>query len=217
MRNGLKIYDADTHVGPSAEALRPHLSAKLLAQIPDLESHREDVTTGWAGEKFEPPFRHRYRFGKREGWSKNKPRYLGEAGPRENAKRNFQNFMGVTFPSYGGADDESAARLKDMDTEGVDVHFLVSNGGVGHPDPELEMEFVYAQHRYLNPFCSRDPRRLKCGRAVTPGSIEGSVAEIRRWGKAPRRSPSIPTCRSTIRSIIPTCIRSGRGAGSVWA
>lgn len=185
MRNGLKIYDADTHVGPSAEALRPHLSAKLLAQIPDLESHREDVTTGWAGEKFEPPFRHRYRFGMREGWSKNKPRYLGEAGPRENAKRHFQNFMGVTFPSYGGADDDSAARLKDMDTEGVDVHFLVSNGGVGHSDPEVEMEFVYAQHRYLNQFCSRDPRRLKSCLTVTPFSIEGSVAEIRRWGKEP--------------------------------
>jgi predicted TIM-barrel fold metal-dependent hydrolase len=195
MRNGLKIYDADTHVGPTAETLRPHLSAKLLKLIPDLEDHREEVKIGWAGEKYEPPFRHRYRLVKREGWSKAKPRTLGEAGARENAERHFQTFMGVTFPSYGGADDDSAARLRDMDTEGVDVHFIVSNGGVGHADPAVEMEFIAAQHRYLNEFCGRDPRRLKSCLTVTPLSVEGSVAEIRRWGKEPwvvAVHPSLP-------------------------
>lgn len=184
MRNGMKIYDTDTHVGPSAEALRPHLSNKLLQLVPNLDDHLYEVKTGWAGEKYEAPFRHRYRFAERAGWSKNKPRHLGEAGPRENEERHFQNFMGVTFPSYGGADDDSAARLRDMDTEGVDVHFIVSNGGVGHSDPEIEMEFIYAQHRYLEAFCGRDPRRLKSCLTVTPLAVEASVAEIRRWGKA---------------------------------
>jgi predicted TIM-barrel fold metal-dependent hydrolase len=195
MRNGLKIYDADTHVGPSAEALRPHLSAKLLAEIPDLDAHREEVKIGWAGEKREPPYRHRYRFRTHEGWSKSKPRYLGEAGPRANEERHFQNFMGVTFPTEGGADDDSGARLKDMDREGVDVHFIVSVGGAGHPDPALEMEFICAQHRYLNEFCGRDPRRLKSCLSVSPMSVESSVAEIKRWGKAPwvvAVHPSLP-------------------------
>lgn len=195
MRNGFKIYDTDTHVGPSAEALRPHLSNKLLQLVPNLDDHLYEVKTGWAGEKFEAPFRHRYRFADRAGWSKNKPRHLGEAGPRENEERHFQNFMGVTFPSYGGADDDSAARLRDMDTEGVDVHFIVSNGGVGHTDPAIEMEFIYAQHRYLEAFCGRDPRRLKSCLTVTPLAVEASVAEIRRWGKAPwvvAVHPSLP-------------------------
>ena len=195
MRNGLKIYDADTHVGPSAEALRPHLSKKLLALVPDLDAHLEDVKIGWAGEKFAPPYRHRYRFRKHEGWSKSKPRWLGEAAPRPNEERHFQNFMGVTFPSEGGADDNSAGRLKDMDTEGVDVHFIVSNGGVGHENPEAEMEFVRAQHRYLDQFCGRDPKRLKSCLTVTPLSVEGSVEEIRRWGKSPWTvaiHPSLP-------------------------
>lgn len=195
MRNGQKVYDADTHIAPTAEALRPHLSAKLLDMIPDLEDRREEVKIGWAGERFEPPYRHRYRFAKREGWSKNKPRHLGEAGPRENAERHFQKFMGVTFPSYGGADDDAAARLRDMDREGVDVHFLVSSGGVGHPDAQAEMEFIAAQHRYLDGFCSHDPRRLKSCLTVTPLCVEESVAEIRRWGKAPWAvavHPSLP-------------------------
>src|SRR4051794_40432023 len=130
MRNGLKIYDADTHVGPSAEALQPHLSAKLRKLVPDLEAHYSEVKIGWAGEQREAPFRHRFSFARHEGWSSSKPRYLGEAAPRENAKRHFQKFMGVSFPTEGGADDDSAVRLKDMDTEGADVHFLVSNGGV---------------------------------------------------------------------------------------
>jgi len=195
MRNGMKIYDTDTHVGPSAEALRPHLSSKLLQLVPNLDDHLYEVKTGWAGEKFEAPFRHRYRFAERAGWSKNKPRHLGEAGPRENEERHFQNFMGVTFPSYGGADDDSAARLRDMDTEGVDVHFIVSNGGVGHTDPAIEMEFIYAQHRYLDAFCGRDPRRLKSCLTVTPLAVDASVAEIRRWGKSPwvvAVHPSLP-------------------------
>ena len=195
MRNGLKIYDADTHIAPSAEAINPHLSARLKQLVPNLENYYEDVTIGWAGEKREPPFRHRYRFAKREGWSKNKPRYLGEAAPRENATRHFQKFMGVSYPTEGGADDDSAARLRDMDNEGADVHFLVSNGGVNHPDPEIEMEFIAAQHRYLDAFCSRDTHRLKSCLTVTPMSVDQSVAEIRRWGKAPWAvaiHPSLP-------------------------
>lgn len=185
MRNGNKIYDADTHVRPSAEALRPHLTAKVLQLVPDLEDHREVVLIGMAGEKREAPYHHRYRFGKREGWSKSKPRYLGEAAPRENAKREFQSFMGVHFPTEGGGDHDSAARLRDMDEEGTDVHFIVHSGGTGHPDPEIEKEFIYAEHRYLNEFCGRDPRRLKTHLTVGPFDIDGSVAEIKRWGAQP--------------------------------
>ncbi len=195
MRNGFKVYDTDTHVGPSAEALQPHLSAKLRTLVPDLEAHYMDVKIGWAGEQREAPFRHRFRFAKQEGWSTSIPRYLGEAGPRANAERHFQKFMGVSFPTEGGADDDAAARLRDMDNEGSDVHFLVSSGGVGHPDPETEMEFVFAQHRYLDAFCGRDPRRLKSCLTVSPLSIDKSVAEIRRWGKSPWAvavHPSLP-------------------------
>lgn len=183
MREGYKVYDADTHISPSAETLRPHLSSKVLDLVPDLEDHRQEVKIGWAGEELDPPYRHRYRLSTRVGWSRNNPRHLGEAAPREGAERHFQNFMGVTFPSFGGSDDDAAARLRDMDEEGVDVHFLVSNGGVGHTDPDVDMEFIYAQHRYLNDFCAANPARLKTCLTVTPRNVEASVEEIRRWGK----------------------------------
>ncbi len=185
MRNGIKIFDADTHIRPSAEAIRPHLSKKVLDEVPDLEENREEVRVGMAGEIRQPPYRHWYRFSRNEGWSKSAPRILGEAAPREGAKRRFQKFMGVDFPTEGGGDDDPGVRLQDMDTEGVDVQFIVHNCNVGHPDPEIEMEFVYAQHRFVNAFCKQDPHRLKSAIIVAPQSIEGSVEEINRWGPEP--------------------------------
>ena len=185
MRNGLKVFDADTHVRPSAEAIRPHLSSKLLKAIPDIEDRREPIRTGLAGEVREAPFRHQYRFGARGGWGSFKPRVLGDAAPVENAERKHQKFMGQTFPTFRTDDDNAVGRLKDMDREGADVHFIVSNSGPGHPDPDLEMEFIEAHHRYLDAFCSADPRRLKSSLTVTSLSVERSVAEIRRWGDKP--------------------------------
>jgi predicted TIM-barrel fold metal-dependent hydrolase len=185
MRNGYKVFDADTHIRPSAESLRPYLSDRILKEIPDIEDNREEIHVGMAGEKREPPYRHWYRFRRNEGWSKSPPRVLGEAGPRKDARRYFQTFMGVKFPTEGGGDYDPAARLRDMDSEGVDVHFIVHTCNIGHPDTDMEMEFVYAQHRFLNDFCGRDPHRLKTCIIVSPLSVEGSVAEIRRWGASP--------------------------------
>src|SRR5579863_10596499 len=132
MRNGFRIFDADTHVRPSAETIRPYLSAKVLNAIPDLEDHREPIKIGLAGEVREAPYRHYYSFGSRKGWGASKPRILGDAAPRENAERKHQKFMGVTFPTYRTDDDDAEARLRDMDREGSDVHFIVSNAGPGH-------------------------------------------------------------------------------------
>lgn len=183
MRNGYKVFDADTHIRPSAESLRPYLSAKILQAVPDLEEHREEIHVGMAGEKREPPYRHWYRFRRNAGWSKSPPRVLGEAEPRK-TKRHFQTFMGESFPTEGGGDYNPAARIADMDTEGVDAQFIVHTANVGHPDSEIEMEFAYAQHRFLNDFCGHDAARLKSCIIVSPLSIDGSVAEIKRWGKS---------------------------------
>ena len=185
MRNGFKVFDTDTHIRPSAESIRPFLSQKVLDQIPDLEEHRVPIKVGMAGEVREAPYRHWYRFrGIGGGWGTAPPRYLGEAGPREGEERDFQTFMGSRFPTEGGGDWSSEIRLRDMDEEGVDCHFIVHTGGANHPDPALEMEFIRAEHRYLDNFCSADPHRLKTCLTVTPTDIEGSVAEINQWGKS---------------------------------
>ena len=127
VRNGHRVFDADTHIRPSAESIRPYLSSKVLEKIPDLEEHRVPIRVGMAGEVRTEPYRHWYRFGRGgNGWSgRGGPRYLGEAGPREGEERDFQTFMGAHLPTEGGGDYDARVRLKDMDEEGTDVHFIV--------------------------------------------------------------------------------------------
>jgi predicted TIM-barrel fold metal-dependent hydrolase len=188
LRDGFKIFDADTHLRPSAESIRPYLSSKVLEKIPDLDEHTIEIKVGMAGEKRQPPLRHWYRFrggGEGKGWGGNGPRYLGEAGKRPNEVREFQTFMGSRFPTEGGGDWSAEIRLKDMDEEGIDVHYLVGGGGGGHPDHELEEEFIRASHRYLNDFCMTDPHRLKAGLHVSPKHMELSIEQIHEYGKQP--------------------------------
>jgi uncharacterized protein len=180
MRNGYKVFDCDTHFNPTAETIQPYIGPALRERVPDLDERQVEFKTGWAGEKFEPPFRHMYRFGRHQGWGGDKPRVLGEAEPR-GLDRQFQTFMGTVFPTPGGADWDAHVRLKDMDTEGTDVHMMVPAGANGHQDPWVEMEFMRTNNRFLNDFCNADPHRLKSLIAVTPRSIEDSVKEIKQW------------------------------------
>jgi len=186
VRDGFKVFDTDTHIRPSAESISPYLDPSVRERIPDLEDHRVEIRIGMAGEVRQPPYRHWYRFGRGgEGWGSGTPRVLGEAGPREGAHRDFQTFMGGRFPTEGGGDYDVEARIRDMDEEGTDVQFIVNSGGAGQRDPSLEMDFVKAQHRYLNDFCGAYPHRLKTCLHVTSRAIDESIAEMRRWGREP--------------------------------
>ena len=62
MRNGRRVYDADTHGGPSAELLEPYLGPTVRELVPDLEEHKSPIKVGWAGEIREAPYKHFYRF-----------------------------------------------------------------------------------------------------------------------------------------------------------
>src|SRR4051794_1625728 len=90
MKHGLKVFDTDTHLAPSAETLRPYLAASVLERIPDLDEHGIPIRTSRSGKALQPPYKHWYRFrgaGMDEGggWGSQKPRYLGEAEPRPDA------------------------------------------------------------------------------------------------------------------------------------
>lgn len=193
MRDGFKVYDADTHIQPWAETIRPYLDSSVLALVPDLDDHQVEIKIGLAAEVRQPPYKHWYRFGGEGGWGSGRPRVLGEAEPRE-GRRHFQKFMGAVHPTEGGA-DVPEIRLKDMDREGVDVHVMVPSGPVGHPNPAVDVGFIQANHRFLNDFCSADSARLKSLIVVSPRCVEESIAEIRRWGKSPWAvgiQPSLP-------------------------
>ena len=183
MRNGYKIFDADTHFHASAESLEPFLDPALRPMKAELGLR--EFKTGWAGEEMPEPYTHLYQLGEQGGWGVAPPRYLGEAGPRPNARRHFQNFQGFQFPTFGGSDWDVGARIHDMDEEGVDVHFIVPGAASGHSDPSVDMAMLRSVHRHLDDMCSRHPGRLTSLILASARDIEGSVLEIKRYADSP--------------------------------
>ena len=102
MRRGFKIFDSDTHLNPIAETLEPYFDAAMCQRLPDWESCRVPFRVGWAGEILQPPYRHQYRFKKKDGW-RERLRILGEAGPRECIEFHFPKLMGSRFPTASGS------------------------------------------------------------------------------------------------------------------
>src|ERR1051325_2621197 len=183
MRNGYKIFDSDTHTAPMAETLAPYFDPQSRARLPEWEQFKVPFRIGWAGEKLEPPFRHRYSFAKRDGW-REQLRILGEAAPREAAGKHFATFMGKRYPTPGGSDDDVEARIRDMDEEGVDVQLMMPSHPPATDDIEIELAFLRANHRFTDDFCSKYPQRLKSLIVVTNRAVSQSVEEIRRLGRS---------------------------------
>ena len=50
MRDGFKIFDADTHLNPLAETLEPYFDAAMRQRLPEWASCKVPFRTGWAGE-----------------------------------------------------------------------------------------------------------------------------------------------------------------------
>ena len=183
MRNGIPVYDSDTHALPPAEILEPYLEPLIRERVPDLKRYEVPMKIGFAGEVRAEPYKHLYRFADSGGWMRDEMRVLGEAEPRAGAQRKWQQFMGGKYPTEGGLWDGDI-RVKDMDEEGIDTQLMVPQG-YEHPDPEVQMALLRAEHRFLDDFSSSYPRRLKSLIMVSPLDVEGSVKEIERWAGKP--------------------------------
>jgi predicted TIM-barrel fold metal-dependent hydrolase len=184
MRSGIKIFDADTHLNPTAESLEPYFDPAMRARLAEWERFKVPFRIGWAGEILSPPFRHRYQFKKRGGW-REQLRILGEAQPTEPSEPPFPKFMGSRFPTPGASDDDVEARIRDMDEEGVDVQLMVPGLPPAADEVAIEIGFMRAHHRFTDDFCGKYPRRLKSLIVASSRAIDASVEEIKRWARAP--------------------------------
>lgn len=172
-RNGYRIFDSDTHVGP--------LMNVLANYVTDAEKKR---LSGWEEFKSVNKLGHiTYTKGQRRY-----QRRLGSATAEQTPGGYMAGFTGVKRerPVSPRVDSDPAERIKDMDYEGVDVNLTLPSGWFGTwtagEDVALEMGMYRAYHRWMEDYCGSFPDRL--GGVVLAGTrdIEGSVKEIRRCG-----------------------------------
>lgn len=184
MRNGMKTYDVDTHVNATAEVLSPYLASGVRRSLGD-EQVLSPIKMNVSGETLTPPYPNRFRVGDGfgGGWGGDAPRILGEAGPRENAERTWQKFMGSKWPA-NDAEWVAAGRIRDMDEEGVDAQVMVPGVPRGHKDPSVDIELMRANHRFLSDFCNEYPERLKALLILDARFVAESVQEIKAWGSS---------------------------------
>jgi predicted TIM-barrel fold metal-dependent hydrolase len=174
-RNGFKIFDSDTHVGPYMEVIEKYIT----------DAERKALE-GWA----------QYRAVNNQGqitYNKGQRRYrrkLGTASAEQTPGGYMAGFTGVAKkrPVNPRGDHDPAERIKDLDFEGVDANLLLPSGWWGtwttDETPELEAGMYRAYHRWMEDYCSAYPDRLGGVIMASGRDIEGSVKEIRRWGKS---------------------------------
>ena len=77
---------------------------------------------------------------------------------------------------------DGAARLKDMDTEGIDVAVLYPTIGlsIGNAPPGIAGGLCRAYNDWLRDYCAASPERLVGIGAVPMIDVEAAVAEARR-------------------------------------
>ena len=107
-KNGYKIFDSDTHVGPQADILERYMSAGDLGKLKEFEGFlRKNDKTGHST----------YNFNTRKY-----ARRLGEPEAREADANEYMTGFTAQHrqPTNPLLEDDPAERIKDMDLEGVD-------------------------------------------------------------------------------------------------
>jgi predicted TIM-barrel fold metal-dependent hydrolase len=174
-KNGMTIFDSDTHVGPFMEVLDNYLTAAEKSRLSGWEQYKR---TSPKGQITYAKGQRLYR------------RRLGDAKADQAPAGYMAGFTGVKRerdPSPR-VDHDPSERIKDMDYEGVDVNLTLPSGWFGTwtagDDVALEAGMYRTYHRWMQAYCGAYPERLggvilACGR-----DVQAAVEEIRLWGKS---------------------------------
>ena len=174
-KNGFRIFDSDTHVGPLINVLDQFMTD---AERKKLEGWAEYKAVNKKGDITYNRGQRRYR------------RKLGTAKPEATPGGYMAGFTGVKKKRAVSplVDADAAERIKDMDFEGVDVNLTLPSGWFGTwtsaDDVALEAGMYRAYHRWMEAYCGQFPDRLggvilACGR-----DVKSALEEIKRWGKS---------------------------------
>lgn len=174
-KNGCRIFDSDTHVGPYMEVLEKYLTDNERTRLTAWEQYK---TLNKRGQQTYTKGQRVYR------------RRLGDAKPDQAPAGYMAGFTGVKREREPSprVDADPAERIKDMDYEGVDVNLTLPSGWFGTwtsgEDIALESGMYRTYHRWMQDYCSDYPARLGGVILVSARDVQGGVEEIRRWGKS---------------------------------
>jgi len=177
MINNQRIFDADTHVGPTMTVLEQYLDRATIDRLSEFEDSRRDNGAGVVT----------YTMGARTY-----ERRLGDAPDRDGSddgRSYMKGFKGAhREPPSPNLDGDPAARLSDMDREGVDVNFMLPSGWFGTwsflGDVGLEFQMYEAYHRWMQDYCAAAPDRLTGVLLVSGNDVAASLEAIERHGSS---------------------------------
>ena len=173
-RSGYRIFDADTHVRPDAALLERFLTAEFRAKLGRFEPYKSKNSDGAVT----------YLIGTRHY-----KRRLGAA--HEAAPEHLEYMAGYQRHQHGKpnplCERDPAARIKDMDLEGIDVNLMLPSGWFGAwttiDDASLEIAIYGAYHRWMAEYCGAFPNRLKGVVLISARDVKASVNELKRCAK----------------------------------
>ena len=145
-KNGFKIFDSDTHVGPLINVLDPFMTD---AERKKLEGWSEFKAINKKGDITYNRGQRRYR------------RKLSTAKAETAPAGYMAGFTGVAKKREVSplVDADAHERIKDMDFEGVDVNLTLPSGWWGtwtsHEDIALEAGMFRAYHRWMDAYCGK--------------------------------------------------------------
>lgn len=184
MRNGYRVVDVDTHVTPSYEILLEYGDAELRDRKAELEPYVR-VTTPTPGRghpthdygvvRVNP-----YPYNRVAGHKEEDDPSTKGAGARGALEGRVEN-LAVKPIADRIQHDNAKGRLENMDVEGVDIDFIIPGTwapGSSALDPSLAQAMHRSYHRYMQDYCSADPRRLKGMLLVAAADPEGSAKMI---------------------------------------
>jgi predicted TIM-barrel fold metal-dependent hydrolase len=186
MRDGFRIIDSDTHVGPNVETLEVYAGPRLRERWDELTPYYQKVTEGHHLSISPYPFKRPLRTGSIEQAAEKG----GKIPLRGNTSLNY-----VEQPTPEVNNLNAAGRLSDMDREGRDVDLIIPAtfaNAATTLDDEMALELYAAYHRYLHDYCSVSPDRLKGAPLAAGIDPSWTAREIRRLASEPWVAAVIP-------------------------
>jgi predicted TIM-barrel fold metal-dependent hydrolase len=163
------IVDADAHVNPAHDMWVDYLPESLRSLAPVIE-HGDDAD------------------------------YVVFEGKRR--KENLINAQagrkGKDFKMEGRIKDARAggwmpaARLEDMDADGIDTAVMFGGGPLGTTNNELYLASFGAYNRWLADFCAYDPKRFVGVGYVPMQDVDLAIAQMRECAKQGLKAINIP-------------------------